>query len=309
MKSLFALALVLALPLRASAQTAVPAPRQPSPVVDEPLSVPPIVYPPDAKAQHITGVVELQISVDPTGKVENVRVLSGPQPLRQAAVDAYYQAVYPPLLRDGKAVPAVVTTGVNFKLNELTKDESLDQQFERVHADCQQLSAQHSPDALATCRSAVNLAHGFLSATAYLDARATAYNDLVLLLIAKGKYASPGSTRPNPALPEAETIANEAIDLVSWNGPHTRAVAVAYITRAEVRALANNPKGSIADCVVAEDTLGSLMETPAESERVPYYKSQLKEVLELHAVMLEQQGNRKEARLIREKEQGVGSRD
>jgi TonB family protein len=292
------------------------APSSQTPVPDEPLSVPAIVYPAEAKALHITGVVELEVSVDPTGKVSNVRVLSGPVQLRQAAVDAYYQATYPPMMKAGRAIPAIVRTRVNFSLNQAPPppDDALEKRFEAVHANCQELSLERSEQALPTCRQAVDLARQFTT-NAHLDARATAYNDLILLLIANGKYAGKGSTAPNPALPEAGILADQAVQLVSayvpaTAGPHTPALAVAYISRAEVRSLAGDLKGSIADCIVAEETLTNLIAdqaapTEKKVDRTANYKSQLRDVFELHAVMLDRQGNRKQAKVIRDREASV----
>jgi TonB family protein len=294
---------------QASAQQ--PVPTAPQTVVDEPISVPPIVYPDDARAQHITGTVQLEISVDPTGKVANVRVLSGPQELRQAAVDAYYGALYHPLMRNGIAVPALVTTGVNFALDATappppaskTKTGALAGQFENSHARCQQQSASHAAEALTTCRQTVALARQF-HGTEHLEARAVAYNDLVLLLIQPGKSARKAD------LAEAGQVADQAINLVNTGtlpgAAPTIAVAIAHVSRAEVRSLSGDLSGAIADCTTAEDTLSALIAAEATpGTAIGGYKDQLRQIYELHAIMLDRQGNRKEAKAVREREAAV----
>ena len=54
------------------------------------------LYPPEAKAAGIEGTVEVFAQINKSGKVNWVRVVSGPEPLRQAAVDAVEYWVYRP---------------------------------------------------------------------------------------------------------------------------------------------------------------------------------------------------------------------
>ena len=289
---------------------------QPSPIQDEPLTVPAIVYPADAKQSRIQGTVQLRVAVDATGHVTSVEALSGPLPLRQAAIDAYSHATYRPLLKAGHATPALVTTSVNFNINELppATDELVDKQFQPLHTNCQVLSLGHKPDedpavrqqALAVCREAVAMATHF-SSGAELEARATAYNDLVLLLIASGRYDGSGKAIANPNLPEAGTLANQAVDLITrsgTSGPHRPAVAVAYITRAEVRSLAGDLRGAAVDCAEAEEVLGTLVADQAapdqkKVDRTANYRGQLHETLLLHAVILDRQHKPAEAQRLR----------
>ena len=46
------------------------------------------VYPPIAKAARVSGTVVLQATISKTGTIENLRVISGPAMLQQAALDA-----------------------------------------------------------------------------------------------------------------------------------------------------------------------------------------------------------------------------
>ena len=287
--------------LLAHARTAVPQ----APIHDEPITLPAIVYPADAKAARIQGTVHLEISVDPTGHVTAVRALDGPEPLRQAAIDAYTRATYRPLMKDNYPTPAVVTTAVNFNLTEAPPDNDMqvDARFQPLHQRCQQLSVSKDPAALDTCRQALAMSRRF-STGAQLEARATAYNDLVLLLIADGKKST--------NLPEAGPLADQAVNLVdsaTKADPHKPAVAVAYITRAEVRSLAGELPAAIADCQVAEEILTTLLadqgkKTDAtldrtENERAGSYRVQLRGTLELHAILLDREHKAKEAKAVR----------
>lgn len=78
-------------------------------------NVPP-VYPEEAKKARVQGVVILECTISPAGKVADVRVLRGIPLLDQAAVDAVKQWEYTPTLLAGKPVPVIMTVTVNFRL-------------------------------------------------------------------------------------------------------------------------------------------------------------------------------------------------
>ncbi len=76
-------------------------------------SIPP-VYPPDAMRNYITGDVKLEAEVDAQGHVGAMKVLVGPAPLRQAAMDALKQYEYTPATQGGKAVASKVEVTIKF---------------------------------------------------------------------------------------------------------------------------------------------------------------------------------------------------
>jgi len=75
------------------------------------------VYPDIAKQARVQGVVILECTISPQGKVTNVKVLRGIPLLDQAAIDAVRQWVYTPTLLNGVPVPVIMTVTVNFRLN------------------------------------------------------------------------------------------------------------------------------------------------------------------------------------------------
>jgi TonB family protein len=76
------------------------------------------VYPEEARAAKVEGVVILGVRTDVYGRVERVMVYRSITPLlNKPAIDAVRQWVYEPLIVDGKPVPAVFTVTVRFKLN------------------------------------------------------------------------------------------------------------------------------------------------------------------------------------------------
>ena len=76
----------------------------------------PPTYPADAKSQRVAGTVVLHVIVAKDGLVQKVEVVSGPDQLRQAAVDAVKKWRYKPTLLNGELVEVDTTVQVNFIL-------------------------------------------------------------------------------------------------------------------------------------------------------------------------------------------------
>ena len=75
------------------------------------------VYPPDAMRSFITGDVKVEAVVEADGRVGEVKVISGPRALREAAVAALKKYQYAPAKQGGKAVASKVTETVKFWFN------------------------------------------------------------------------------------------------------------------------------------------------------------------------------------------------
>lgn len=90
-----------------------------SPTIRPPVKlrhVPP-AYPEIAKAAHVQGVVVLECVVGRDGHVLELRVLSGPTLLRDAATDAVRQWAYTPTLLNGVPVEVLMNVTVKFILD------------------------------------------------------------------------------------------------------------------------------------------------------------------------------------------------
>lgn len=68
------------------------------------ITKPQPAYPPIARAAKASGTVTVQILINEDGKVVEARAVSGHPLLRQAAVDAAYQAKFTPTRLEGKPV-------------------------------------------------------------------------------------------------------------------------------------------------------------------------------------------------------------
>ena len=78
------------------------------------ISRPDPVYPPIAKAAHVQGAVILHAMISKTGTIEDLKVVSGPQMLSGAAVDAVKRWKYKPYLLNGEPTEVDTTITVNF---------------------------------------------------------------------------------------------------------------------------------------------------------------------------------------------------
>lgn len=76
------------------------------------------VYPAEAKARGISGAVVLRALISTAGTVEKLSVVSGPEELRESAVDAVSQWTYKPYLLNGEPTAVDTSITVNYNLTE-----------------------------------------------------------------------------------------------------------------------------------------------------------------------------------------------
>jgi protein TonB len=76
------------------------------------------VYPPLAKAARVQGTVKFEAKISKEGTIEDLKVVSGPPLLIQAALDAVKQWLYKPTLLNGEPVEVLTTIDVNFTLSQ-----------------------------------------------------------------------------------------------------------------------------------------------------------------------------------------------
>jgi TonB family protein len=76
----------------------------------------PAIYPIAAKAAGIEGKVVLKGVIGTDGKMRDLRVIKGPDQLRQAAIDTVMRWVYHPYTHNGAPVEVTTTVTVNFTM-------------------------------------------------------------------------------------------------------------------------------------------------------------------------------------------------
>lgn len=80
------------------------------------LNKPQPEYPPVARQLRIQGRVEVEVSIDPSGTVDNVKVLSGNPALTGTLTPTLKRWRFEPILSEGKPVHAIAVLGFSFKL-------------------------------------------------------------------------------------------------------------------------------------------------------------------------------------------------
>ncbi|HEX3436195.1 MAG TPA: energy transducer TonB [Pseudacidobacterium sp.] len=75
------------------------------------------VYPPIARAAHITGAVVVQAIIAKDGTIQHLQVISGHPMLRQAAIEAIEKARYRSFLLNNEPVEVETTINVVFTMN------------------------------------------------------------------------------------------------------------------------------------------------------------------------------------------------
>jgi protein TonB len=73
------------------------------------------VYPPEAELNRIRGDVLLQATIGKEGRIHDVKVVSGPKELIDAAVGAVEQWRYRPFLVKGEPVEVKTTIKIRFQ--------------------------------------------------------------------------------------------------------------------------------------------------------------------------------------------------
>jgi len=73
------------------------------------------VYPTDALQRDISGTVNLHATIDTAGHVKALRIVSGPDELRQAELNAVSQWIYEPYRLNGEPVEVEISVRVPFE--------------------------------------------------------------------------------------------------------------------------------------------------------------------------------------------------
>lgn len=81
------------------------------------------IYPPEAKVNRIQGAVVLRAIIAKTGAVDALQVVSGPEELRQSALEAVSQWTYRPYLLNGQPIAVETTITINYTLDPSDSDD------------------------------------------------------------------------------------------------------------------------------------------------------------------------------------------
>jgi TonB family protein len=235
------------------------------------------VYPVIAKAAHVQGTVVLDLRIGTTGRIESIKVVSGPPMLQQAAIDCVKQWTLHPFEKDGVPVVAIGQYNIVFTLGDQSNttvgqgppssapptslapvktvtvrvlsdnaatgpDEKLNKMFDDADDACQKgvLSQQFNDATVAACKNAAELA-GELQMDGNYVARRSAF---VYAATAYGDVRN---------FKDALPWANKAVEVVKLGHDDNSGSSAAYSIKGEVEAFLGDLAAADSDLTAAED--------------------------------------------------------
>jgi len=101
-----------------SGHSSAPAPSELPEYKLEPIAIPNIVYPPQAREQKIEGEVHANLVVSETGDVRDVRVFNGNPLLTEAVVQTVSKWKFKPVMKGGNAITVLATANCEFVVGD-----------------------------------------------------------------------------------------------------------------------------------------------------------------------------------------------
>lgn len=248
------------------------------------LTHPKADFPPIAGAAHVYGTVVIAVTIDPTGRVSSMRLVSGPPMLQQAALDAVERYTYTPFQTEGKPVLVDSKVSVDFGANSQPHMTKGFGNFLQSLRSCEvQISKPGKPsDQVKTCGHAAQLADG-LPDDAPLRERLIAYVQYATALIHNGNAA------------DAVLVGNKAIEMSKQLADVFPALCASYEVTGEASAVAGKPAGADQYLTHAEECETRELQLPTNPALKQHDSQVMKELLQFHAKVLASMGNQKEA--------------
>lgn len=244
------------------------------------LNHPQADFPPIAGAAHVYGTVVIAVTIDSTGRVSSMRLVSGPPMLQQAALDAVERYTYTPFQTDGKPVPVNSQVSVDFGANSQPHVAKGLGNFLQSLKSCEaQISKPGKPsDQAKTCSHAAQLADG-LPDDAPLRERLIAYVQYATALIHNGNAA------------DAVLVGNKAIEMSKQLADVFPALCATYEVTGEASAVAGNSAGADQYLTQAEECETRELQLPSNPSLKQHDSQVMKELLQFHAKVLATMGN------------------
>jgi TonB family protein len=281
------------------------------------------VYPPNARAAHVSGEVKLKVEIGKDGHVTGSKVISGPPMLVDAARECVEEWVYEPVVIDGQAVSVSTVVTINFdpsmpgaaepalkaepsppivdpsaqKLDggpkaELMKpknpnDEAINSRYLPLSQACVKAVSANvdPPQQVDACKKAAQVAETYSDEERFIERRSAFV------------YAST-ALRRDKQFAEALDYANKAVTVVELGHDDGSGSSAAYSVRAQVEAQFGDLTDACDDFSVAEDFERKAITTgggPDNDVAKRQYVPVLKGMLTYHAKLLTTMGKPEEA--------------
>ncbi|MFZ0744783.1 MAG: energy transducer TonB [Terracidiphilus sp.] len=238
-------------------------------------------YPPIAKAAHIQGAVSFEIRVGASGRIESMKVVSGPAMLQQAAFDCLKQWTFHPFEVDGAPVAATGKISIVFTLSDYhpgPEDEQIAQHYFPLSDQCRKAVSSRTDNLAAetVCKQAAETAEGFGPEERFIEKRSA-------FVYAATACAS------NRDLASALDWAKKAVEVVKLGHDDDSGSNAAYSTLGTIEGMMGNLTASDRDLTEAEDFSRkgiAWVEREAPSLRIEYVRPFLRD-LQFHARVLQ----------------------
>ncbi len=241
------------------------------------LDHPEPVYPPIAKAAHVTGNVVLLVELAPDGRVSKLTADTGPSMLRGAAVEAVKGWTFRPFLSHGGKAAVATKLTIPFTLGPpaTAAEDSTASAFFPLSDKCHTLvTARADPaEEAKACRAAAQEAEKFGSGTRFIERR-SAY-----------VYAATALMRSNE-LSDATAFGAKAIAVVAEGHDDDSGASAAFAVRGQAEAFSGNLPAADADLTTAEEHKRKALDSDAGKSLRPEYSNALKNLLRFHAQVL-----------------------
>ena len=249
------------------------------------------IYPPIAKAAHVSGEVKLNVEIDKDGHVVGVKPISGPPMLIGAAEDCVKQWVYEPILIDGapESTSTVVTIRFDLPTPINPNDEQIAQKFFPLQQACVKAVSSNTDTGQQAnvCKQAADVAETFSDQERFIERRSAFV------------YASTALLR-DKQLKAALDYANKAVAVVNQGHDDGSGSSAAFSVRAQAEVLLGDLASASSDLDKSEGFERSAitnMNKMGASELVKHaYVPALKDLLQFHAQVLTAMGDADQAR-------------
>jgi TonB family protein len=240
-------------------------------------------FPPITAAAHVYGTVVIETTVDQTGHVSSVRVVSGPAMLQQAALEVVQRYTFTPATLRGNPVAVKMDIKIDFSVNSQPHEIEGWGKFQHAFNKCQeQMKKPGTPsDQVEACGNAAQLADALPDDAPTLEP-ITAYVQYATALIRDGKAA------------DAVSIGNKAIAM-SKQPESLLTLCASYEVTGEASALAGNLQAADKYLNQAEDCQSRELQLPTTPPLKQHDSQVMKGLLQFHAKVLASMGNQKEA--------------
>jgi len=263
------------------------------------------IYPPIAQAAHVMGTVVIEIRVGLTGKVESLKVVSGPPMLQQAAIDCLKQWTFHPFEKDGNPTPASGIVSIEFSLGKdgpTPREEEIARKYFKLSDLCRKAmlaKIDHSLTA-SVCKQAADTASKFAPDVRFIEKRSAFVSaawafmyhgdlkrDLTVGIRDWGVNGEALSYRGD--LVTALTYADKAVEVVKLGHDDNSGSNAAFAVRGMVEANLVNLKAADQDLTIAEDfeRKGIIWAQKEAIALLDDYRRELVQDLRFHAQVLQ----------------------